>query len=99
MTESNDGSYTETSEESDWEGNDGEDDRRSFASRALGALMGLIPPQREVAAASSLADRFRRLPLPAEPLRHELAWRLGELTSGVNPPSHACPHVRATCMI
>ena len=72
---------------------DEDDDRRSFASRALGALMGLVPPQR--ATGRSLADRFKKLPLPPQPLRHELAWHLNAMTSGLNPPSHACPHVSA----
>ena len=67
------------------------DDRRSFASRALGALMGLVPPQR--AAGRSLADKFKKLPLPPQPLRHELGWNLNAMTSGLNPPSHACRHV------
>lgn len=61
-------------------------DRRSFASRALGVLMGLraSPPATPPARHALLSDRFRALPLPPQPLRHELAWHLGRATSGRN---------------
>ena len=61
-------------------------DRRSFASRALGVLMGLrgSPPATPPARPSALSERFRALPLPPQPLRHELAWHLGRSTSGCN---------------
>ena len=50
------------------------DQRRSFASRALSALMGVLgsngPPSTRSAASNVLSARFRSLPLPPEPLRH-----------------------------
>ncbi|GAX82117.1 hypothetical protein CEUSTIGMA_g9545.t1 [Chlamydomonas eustigma] len=57
---------------------------RSLASRALSFMLGLRNEDEDSSSRGDHLSRFKTLPQPPQPLKHELAWRLNAETTGIN---------------